>query len=75
MGRKMLLQKVVLYGILIMIVTSFFGCRRKVETKMEEEKEDKIVVGLSLGTLMEDRWIRDRDILCLRQDRPVLRLL
>ncbi len=62
MGRKMLLQKVALYGILIMIVTSFSGCSNKEETIKEEEKEDKIVVGLSLGTLMEDRWIRDRDI-------------
>lgn len=62
MGRKMLFQRVVLYSILIMLVLSFSSCSSKVETKKEEIKEDKIVVGLSLGTLMEDRWIRDRDI-------------
>ncbi|QHQ63765.1 substrate-binding domain-containing protein [Anaerocolumna sedimenticola] len=39
-----------------------FGCSRKDELPKGPEKEKKIVVGLSLGTLMEDRWIRDRDI-------------
>ncbi len=26
------------------------------------DQEDKVIVGFSMGTLMEDRWIRDRDI-------------
>jgi len=34
-----------------------------VEEKIEEpDIEEKITVGFSMGTLMEDRWIRDRDI-------------
>lgn len=37
------------------------GCTKKEVTKLVEEKST-IVVGFSLGTLMEDRWIRDRDI-------------
>jgi len=45
-----------------MALTILTGCRREAETQKEEAKEDKITVGLSLGTLMEDRWIRDRDI-------------
>ncbi len=62
MGKKLQLQKLVLLVIGIMGVSVMFGCRGKDEISKGPEREDKIVVGLSLGTLMEDRWIRDRDI-------------
>ncbi len=63
--RKWGLPKRVLSGLLILLILTVgmaAGCRRKDAIPKGPEKEDKIVVGLSLGTLMEDRWIRDRDI-------------
>jgi D-xylose transport system substrate-binding protein len=32
-------------------------------TKASEQKDDKVIVGFSLGTLKEERWLKDRDIL------------
>jgi D-xylose transport system substrate-binding protein len=62
MGRKPLLQKMMYIGaFIVLLISTLSGCRKDVKTQTTTE-EDKIVIGLSLGTLMEDRWIRDRDI-------------
>lgn len=63
MRRGSLLQKhLSLAIILIFCIGTISGCSTKEEPIKSTTKEDKIVIGLSLGTLMEDRWIRDRDI-------------
>ncbi|MDF2587691.1 MAG: sugar transporter substrate-binding protein [Anaerocolumna sp.] len=63
MGKKKLLQKQMMLGVLLAFgLLSMFGCSKKEEIKDEPTEEKKITVGFSLGTLMEDRWIRDRDI-------------
>lgn len=63
MGRKLCLQKLMMLSTILTIsITTLFGCSKVEETKNETKEVEKIVVGLSLGTLMEDRWIRDRDI-------------
>ncbi len=61
MGRGKFL-KFLLLCILIMInAITLFGCKEKNEEISNDEEEDEIIVGFSMGTLMEDRWIRDRD--------------
>ena len=63
MGRKFLLQKRRMLSALVTIsVITLMGCSAGEVAKNVPKEEKKIVVGLSLGTLMEDRWIRDRDI-------------
>ncbi len=62
MGKKLRLKRLAALMVISVSVMSMSGCSGKNELPEGPEKEDKIVVGLSLGTLMEDRWIRDRDI-------------
>lgn len=62
MGKKPLPYGVMLMLIILLLSTvTLFGCNSKREEAREEEEEE-IIVGFSMGTLMEDRWIRDRDI-------------
>ncbi|VBB06902.1 Hypothetical protein LUCI_2142 [Lucifera butyrica] len=42
-------------------VTLFAGCGSSGDKKAEAPKEKKIVIGLSLPTQREERWVRDRD--------------
>lgn len=53
-----LLIMILFIGISMILVS----CQGEEDDIPEPEGEDKVVVGFSLGTLMEDRWIRDRDI-------------
>lgn len=49
----------------LMVISNLFlmiGCTKKETIDNRKPENNEIVVGLSLGTLMEDRWIRDRDI-------------
>lgn len=48
--------------VVLLSVFSLFGCSIKENDMNTKSENDEIIVGLSLGTLMEDRWIRDRDI-------------
>lgn len=53
------------WGMAFMIISNLFlliGCTKKETIDNHKPEDNEIVVGLSLGTLMEDRWIRDRDI-------------
>jgi D-xylose transport system substrate-binding protein len=51
-----------LSALVILNTTLLIGCSKEKGEEQNQINEDKIKVGLSLGTLMEDRWIRDRDI-------------
>ncbi|MDF2608819.1 MAG: sugar transporter substrate-binding protein [Lachnospiraceae bacterium] len=62
MGRMSLLQKIMYIGLLFVLSIIYLnGCEKEENTDLTTE-ENTILIGLSLGTLMEDRWIRDRDI-------------
>jgi D-xylose transport system substrate-binding protein len=56
------LKFMVLSTVFAISVIAFFGCKKEEKTKDEPTEKDEIVVGFSMGTLMEDRWIQDRDI-------------
>lgn len=62
MEKKLLSHKLMMLSTLFTIsIITIFGCTK--EEKVEEPLEcEPIIVGFSMGTLMEDRWIRDRDI-------------
>lgn len=60
MGKKVLPYKLIMLSILSII--ALFGCNKREDNTKETTGEEKIVVGFSMGTLMEDRWIQDRNI-------------
>jgi D-xylose transport system substrate-binding protein len=63
MGKKQLPYKIIMLGTLFAVCfMTLYGCKRKEEEKDNSTEEDEITVGFSMGTLMEDRWISDRDI-------------
>lgn len=38
------------------------GCIKQEKPVVDEEDEGNILIGFSMGTLLEDRWLQDRDI-------------
>lgn len=52
--------KILLASLCFFILSS--GCKKMQPEIQEEVIEDKMLVGFSMATLKEDRWLRDRDI-------------
>ncbi len=44
------------------LVVMLIGCNKGEESSGGDPEENKMLVGFSLATLKEDRWLRDRDI-------------
>lgn len=57
------------------LLISAAGCERRVEKDEKPQEDDKMVVGFSLGTLMEDRWIRDRDIFISKAEQEGIEVI
>ncbi len=50
-----------------LLMTSFSACQEKTEIAQEEsEKGYKLKIGLMMDTLVQERWLRDRDIFVAR---------
>lgn len=62
MGRRLLTKRILLGALVAINIITLLGCKKKEQEISTEEDKNDIVVGFSMGTLMEDRWIRDRDI-------------
>ena len=62
MGKRLLYKLILLSALVAFSIITLSGCKEKEKDISTKEKEDTIVVGFSMGTLMEDRWIRDREI-------------
>lgn len=62
MGRRLLYKIMMLCAMLTINIITLSSCSEVKEEDGNKEQEDGIVVGFSMGTLMEDRWIRDRNI-------------
>lgn len=69
MGKGQLGRRIMICILIAMNAFALYGCKQKEETISKEEEKDEIVVGFSMGTLMEDRWIRDRDIFMSEADK------
>lgn len=69
MGRGQLGRRILVCILAAMNAMVLYGCKQKDETIHTQEEKDEIVVGFSMGTLMEDRWIRDRDIFMSEADK------
>ncbi|HOH88767.1 MAG TPA: D-xylose transporter subunit XylF, partial [Bacillota bacterium] len=59
---------VVLFTIFLMLILSIASILNKTDRGFFQsdtniEEREKIKIGFSLGTLKEERWIKDRDIL------------
>ena len=67
-------KSIILWGVLITIMLVSTSCATE-EANKEEFTEDEIVVGFSLGTLMEDRWVRDRDIFLAKAKQRDIRVI
>lgn len=66
------LRKVILIFLVFILLLLFYFVMKKLDIididslfnkKTNEQKDDKLVIGFSLGTLKEERWLKDRDIL------------
>lgn len=63
MGKIYLLKKhSILTALLTLSFITLIACHRGNDIEKEPEDKEEIKIGFSMGTLMEDRWIRDRDI-------------
>ncbi len=56
------LQRGVCLVLALLCALSFGGCNNKTEPVKGPDADEGIVIGFSMATLLEDRWIRDRDI-------------
>lgn len=52
----------ILTALLTICIVTLIACQRGNDNNKESENKEEIKIGFSMGTLMEDRWIRDRDI-------------
>lgn len=66
------LRKGILILLIFVLVLLFYFVMKRLDIidiesyfsqKTVEEKDNKLVIGFSLGTLKEERWLKDRDIL------------
>lgn len=48
--------------IILLVIAILTGCDKKQTNHVEKKEEEQILVGFSMATLKEDRWLRDRDI-------------
>ncbi len=63
MGRILKSGKcMLLFAMLTIYLVTLTGCKEKQDETIDDEEKEDIVVGFSMGTLMEDRWVRDRNI-------------
>lgn len=46
----------------LLMIAILTGCNKTQTDHVEKKEEDKMLVGFSMATLKEDRWLRDRDI-------------
>jgi len=67
-----MLRKVILIFLLFILVLLFYFVMKQLDIidiegyfskKTFEQNDDRLVIGFSLGTLKEERWLKDRDIL------------
>ncbi len=58
--REKYLYKIPLVSLCLVILLS--GCNKRQPEGLKEPIENKMLVGFSMATLKEDRWLRDRDV-------------
>lgn len=51
-----------IFLVYFMLVSMLFGCSNQNEVVPNNDKEKKLLIGFSMATLKEDRWLRDREI-------------
>lgn len=74
MGRCLLTRGAAL-GLTFILLFMAAGCEKRVERQEKPREDKKMVVGFSLGTLMEDRWIRDRDIFISKAEQENIEVI
>lgn len=63
MGEKRVGRRFLGFFLLTCLLTgTLAGCGKTEKNTVEKQEEDKMLVGFSMATLKEDRWLRDRDI-------------
>lgn len=62
------------WGVLISVILILIGCRKEKKDIPKNLKEE-VVVGFSMGTLMEDRWVRDRDIFLAKAKQEGIKVI
>jgi len=76
MGKRLLSRKRMILSTLFTIsIITLFACSKEEDKIDEPTKQEDIIVGFSMGTLMEDRWIRDRDILIATAEKKGIKVI
>lgn len=73
--QRSLLTRVAALGLTFVILLLSVGCEKKEDRRVIPKEDKKMVVGFSLGTLMEDRWIRDRDIFISKAEQENIEVI
>lgn len=76
MGKKLLSQKRMMLSTLFTIsIIALFACSKEANSTEKPTKQGEIKVGFSMGTLMEDRWIRDRNIFIAKAEQEGIKVI
>ena len=65
---------IILWGILVTLMFVLGGCKKGGQDENKDPKEE-VIVGFSMGTLMEDRWVRDRDIFLAKAKQEDIKVI
>lgn len=57
------MKKSILIFFIFLLTAMMFSCSEKPKQEVVPTDDGKLTIGFSMGSLMEDRWVRDREIL------------
>lgn len=69
-------KKYVLFVLIVAVAVLMISCTSQVDLKRTQpEEKEKLTIGFSMGTLLEDRWVRDRDIFLARAQQQGIEVI
>lgn len=76
MGKRHKKQKVYYIPLIsLLMIAILTGCNKTPISHVEKKEENKMLVGFSMGTLKEDRWLRDRDIFIAKANQEGIEVI
>ena len=76
MGERRKMRKIFQIPLIsLLMIAALTGCNKSKTDHVEKKEEDKMLVGFSMGTLKEDRWLRDRDIFIAKANQEGIEVI